>query len=844
MGLSFLASCTQTSQPNEAIEAISTRSMLVVQVNHASALQKQINASVSGSVVAQSFLLPTFYEALAGIEKWLGKMPETFCAGFEQSGASTYGWLFAVSEHEISVVEIMDTWELSQAKTYSTTKIYRLQANQKTLFVSRLKGLILASAHDGLVENAIRQLEAGTGLKADETFTSLLNTANTKDPLNILVQHKYAESWLEMHFGKGLTWPVHFTTWSALDSGFDEQTMIFSGLCDAADSSAGYLSTFANTGSGSSTCDEIIPQNAALVVIHTCGNVGNWHKNFEKYLGLQNRQKKRNIALEEEKVMPEDWLAWMDEEWGVFYTDGTTELHQRKFGFIRTKNKEQAIETLVGISESVPVDYRGYNIYTMQKRNILPLMYGRLFSYMSQPAWFSHGNWLIFTPDAESARSLINSLSTDKTWSNGSPIEKTLRKKDQHIAVYAINPEWLDMAQFELTGSAKKSLAAERDMLDAISCVAIHFKVKNKMAYAEVVLSESANTPVQAKEYFNTKLEAAVAAGPFYVVNHNNQQGEIVVQDANHTLYLIGSTGSILWKKKLDEPILGEVSQIDIYKNNKLQLAFTTPSKFYVLDRNGNDVMPFPIKLPAKATAAAGIVDYEKNRNYRILIPCGKKVYNYALDGNPVKGWLFGGAAADVVTTPNHAVNGGKDYIYFADASGHVYLIDRKGEKRTTLNPKLGAIADGSLFLTLVNNEPVLQSLGASGFMRTLTLAGELDSVQSFRQKPNAMRVLGSTTAYASENYLFVRSENLNLNIELDESVTSAPVIYTSSSELYFGISTSNSTVWLFDQKGNVLPGMPLFGAGVPLLGNLAGSETMAIVASPDGAILAYKLGR
>ena len=50
-------------------------------------------------------------------------------------------------------------------------------------------------------------------------------------------------------------------------------------------------------------------------------------------------------------------------------------------------------------------------------------------------------------------------------------------------------------------------------------------------------------------------------------------------------------------EEKLDGPILGAINEIDILRNGKKQMAFTTNNTFYVLDRTGKVVAPFPINL-------------------------------------------------------------------------------------------------------------------------------------------------------------------------------------------------------------------------------------------------------
>ena len=65
------------------------------------------------------------------------------------------------------------------------------------------------------------------------------------------------------------------------------------------------------------------------------------------------------------------------------------------------------------------------------------------------------------------------------------------------------------------------------------------------------------------------------------VKNHYTQKWEIAVQDENLNLYLISSEGEILWKRKLQEAVIGSIRQIDLFKNNKLQLLFNTKASCF-----------------------------------------------------------------------------------------------------------------------------------------------------------------------------------------------------------------------------------------------------------------------
>ena len=122
------------------------------------------------------------------------------------------------------------------------------------------------------------------------------------------------------------------------------------------------------------------------------------------------------------------------------------------------------------------------------------------------------------------------------------------------------------------------------------------------------------------------------------MVNHLNKQKEIVVQDIKNNLYLISNSGKILWKKQLEGPVLGTIEQIDIFKNGRLQLLFATPHKVYLIDRNGKDVAPFPGNFNDVITQPLSVFDYDKDKNYRLLVTQGKNILMYDKNLKEVKG--------------------------------------------------------------------------------------------------------------------------------------------------------------------------------------------------------------
>ena len=109
-----------------------------------------------------------------------------------------------------------------------------------------------------------------------------------------------------------------------------------------------------------------------------------------------------------------------------------------------------------------------------------------------------------------------------------------------------------------------------------------------------------------------------------------------------------------LWKKKIKQPVLGQISQIDIYKNGRLQLIFNTRNKIYVLDRNGNNVKQFPKTFNDPITQPLSVFDYDNNKNYRLLVTQGSELLMYDKNGKKVNGFKYKKSNNSITSKPKH----------------------------------------------------------------------------------------------------------------------------------------------------------------------------------------------
>lgn len=185
----------------------------------------------------------------------------------------------------------------------------------------------------------------------------------------------------------------------------------------------------------------------------------------------------------------------------------------------------------------------------------------------------------------------------------------------------------------------------------------------------------------------NLDAPSAMKANGF--INHITKENELAIQDETKMFYLINAKGTILWQKKLNEKIMSKIFTVDIFKNNKYQLLFSSENYLHLIDRNGNYVQGYPVKLPAAASSQLSVLDYDNDKDYRLFIACkNNMIYNYSIFGVKVDKFTTVKTEAEVTLPVQYAKVGLSDYLITADKEGRIYTFSRKGEARIGLKNK------------------------------------------------------------------------------------------------------------------------------------------------------------
>lgn len=327
--------------------------------------------------------------------------------------------------------------------------------------------------------------------------------------------------------------------------------------------------------------------------------------------------------------------------------------------------------------------------------------------------------------------------------------------------------------------------------------------------------------------------DAAITGKVYEFANHLTGETELCFQDEANTVYLTSATGNLLWKKALTEPIRSAIFTVDIFKNGKHQLLFNTDNYLHLLDRNGNYVQGYPVKMPARITSPITLLDYDKNKDYRLFIACADhKIYNYTLYGVKTEGFVPVKTESEVRLPVNYIRVGASDYLITADTEGQLYVFSRKGEGRIDLKNKViknldhlyvqgGNSIDNTRIIYVDDESDLLEKITLSDKKEVLKLGDELSGFKAgFElldddQQPDIL-MYGNGAVYAYDLFSNKLLESYN-----EQAVYEfVKVVSTENSDWLVAYDRATAKINLINKEGKterIIENV----SGIPLLSNL-----------------------
>jgi hypothetical protein len=594
------------------------------------------------------------------------------------------------------------------------------------------------------------------------------------------------------------TWTNDSLTATALDLNLSDNSIGFNGVINANDSISSFVDCFRTTIPQNITVPNVIPKDVSEVINIT----------FDDYARFEaNRRNLMNIdSLEESPA----FLNYTNE---IAKADDVLVMHSLDTDLI--------VEAING--KNLEEDFRGIKLYNLEDPQILDGRFNPFFNYPNLTHFAAIENYVVWTNSKDQLTAFVSSALNNFTL-------------DQLEAFKHISEDLSDEASiFIFRDSNELSRTFDLD-LKGYDANVVQFINDDGFAHVNGIIKKykARPKPSEVIERFTTTLKSSLIGPPQLVRNHVTRGYDIAVQDVQNRLSLISDSGKILWTKTLEDKILGPIEQIDMYKNGRLQLAFATAHRLYVLDRNGNDVSPFPLKFKDEITQPLSVFDYDKNRNYRLLVTQDDNLLMYNARGQRVGGFDYNLKKGKITSQPKHFRIGSKDYIVFK-ARKDLVILNRRGKTRVTVDQTFN-FSDNELY----NYQNRFTTSTSLGQLIQVSTKGKTKTTDLKVPEAHHLTTTSKTLVTMTENQLTIKSRK----VTLDYGDYTEPRIFYLNDKIYISTTDKEAKkVYLFDSQGKAIPNFPVYGTSAASLENMDDDRPLELV-TQDGPdkVLVYEI--
>jgi len=484
--------------------------------------------------------------------------------------------------------------------------------------------------------------------------------------------------------------------------------------------------------------------------------------------------------------------------------------------------------------------YSTYEIREIEMNDLPGKLFNPLTSGFAQTYYTWIDNTIILSERLEEIKQFVDDIDQENVWGKSVSINKFLETTllESNISIYINTPLMWNILSNKLNPRWKKYISDNQALLNSLELGAIQFSHLNESFYTNITWAyggESAPRDDQSAkiaERLVVSINSSIITNPIVVKSFVNKKDEILVQDSLYNLYHLSSDGKVTWKVSLEGPVIGEIIQVDFFKNGKFQFFFATPRKLHVIDRLGNYVTPFPSEFKIKDLEFISVVDYDNSRRYRFLMSDKSgKLWMYDKDIQNLEGWKPRNVESGLFTAARHHRIRGKDFILAICKDGWAHLMNRRGESVKGFPLNLDARPNGDYYVEIGNSVATTNfvCISKDGFRLKFNLEGKLLSRETLL-KPSFETQFSLIAEQRGKAYLIKRQDTKSLTILNEDGVElfsndfvginpvsvryydfGAGKVYVSITDLVQDIS------FIYDGKGNLLTPTPIEGQSIEL---------------------------
>lgn len=507
------------------------------------------------------------------------------------------------------------------------------------------------------------------------------------------------------------------------------------------------------------------------------------------------------------------------------------------------KDTAEVNEVLKFISDSISI-FQNTRTGRIRNKGLVEVLCGKVFNVSSAYA-FVFGNYFIVTENKEANEYYINSVVNNAMASQNETF-MTYAKDNLNAA---FNYQYYSVPNKDIP-AIKNAFGFIKDeqykAFEKLSDLSITFSnYKNVLQFRTNLKYQQATNNKEVPGLWTFEADTMITSKTWTFINHKSNENELVVQDAKNNLYLVNATGSNLWKKQINEVIASDIYTIDAFRNGKFQLAFNTANYLHLIDRNGNYVEGFPVKLPARATNPLVVFDYENTKEYRLLIACADKtIYNYNSNGTRNEKFTPIKMQNEASLPVQYVKVGASDYLVACDAAGKIYVYSRRGAGRIDFSNNVleqsgnyfvdaGSNIQNSRLVYLDDKNSLLESISLDDKKTAAKLGEEFEEATYSFEKIDDDKKTDIMILDKSKLICYDFSANELFSYENTDYTYKAASYFYDTDGAYFVLSTVGGEVHLIPSSTKAIT-KKIKGTGIPLVYDLFKDGKKYVIVSED----------
>lgn len=708
---------------------------------------------------------------------------------------------------------------------FTITEIKSSNINESFTYIFH-KNYFVGSFSAPLVEDAIRTISQDEHPSFSQSAPELQKLSKLKmDQGNVYFNFNKYATLINGISNDNLD--IHLAKSSYLDLQINDAAINLSGFTFLNESDD-YLSVFQQNPGSSFDMAEIIPMETSSAYHINLSEPKAFSAKLDSYLNKYDRVaiEKRTAFLNQSDFDVSFTYDLIDGEIGIVNLEPIRQGDQDSFLFLEIKDMGEALRYFNSLGEreaqasgdTVYVEtFSNYEIRKLPLADYPYALLGKIAKGFESTFYLQYRNYLVFSNNLLQLKNLTIAIENEDTWTKSLRIKKMLDLSNQsaNLSLFINTPRAWNATVSGLKPSWKKFSEEHKFALRNLEFLALQFSAVDNKFYTNLTAyqpnSPNRQTPNEIEVLRSSDFSGAIISKPYIISNHTTKAKEIIVQDSTFRIHQLASDFSSLWSQDIGESIITDVTQIDYYKNGKLQIIFATKGQIHVIDRLGQYVAGFPKNIPGdRDLDHMSIIDYDNSKNYRYALANTKgEVYLTDKDVKPLEGWSPLSFDSPLIQAPRHYRIGRKDVIVVVQTNGKVNALERRGFSLKNFPIDLESNIEGDFFVRETNDlkTTAIHLITTQGESRAFSLEGQLLSRKQI-YKPSAETYFTLLRDIASESFLIVRRTQQKYEILNETGSTLFGKDYFSDKPLvmqYYKLGGGNNYLLFIDPNGNYM---------------------------------------